>query len=82
MSFQGIGKSIVPIYSKPERGCSSPRSHRSDEFAAGYSLTGCSPAEPVSASPAGFIFSEPLGDVNRKRVPTLDFTMSVGANYN
>jgi hypothetical protein len=25
--------------------------HRLDEFPAGYSLTGCAPAEPVSASP-------------------------------
>src|SRR5580700_11179967 len=31
----------------------SPRSHRSDEFAAGYSLAVCSPAWPASASPAG-----------------------------
>jgi len=27
--------------------------HLSDEFPAGYSLTGCSPAAPASASPAG-----------------------------
>jgi hypothetical protein len=27
--------------------------HRLDEFPAGYSLTGCSPAAPASASPAG-----------------------------
>ena len=27
--------------------------HRSDEFPAGYSLAGCSPAEPASASPTG-----------------------------
>src|SRR5271165_6537597 len=31
---------------------SSPRSHRLDESATSYSLTGCSPALPVSASPA------------------------------
>src|SRR5271169_84011 len=31
-----------------------PRSHRLDEFAAGYSLAGCSPAWPASASLAGF----------------------------
>jgi len=30
-----------------------PRSHRLDEFPTGYSLAGCSPAEPASASPAG-----------------------------
>ena len=29
--------------------------HRNDEFPAGYSLAGCSPAEPASASPAGAI---------------------------
>jgi hypothetical protein len=27
--------------------------HRLDEFPAGYSLAGCAPAEPASASPAG-----------------------------
>ncbi len=27
--------------------------HRNDEFPAGYSLAGCAPAEPASASPAG-----------------------------
>ena len=26
--------------------------HRTDEFRAGYSLAGCTPAEPASASPA------------------------------
>ncbi len=30
-----------------------PRPHRYDEFPAGYSLMGCAPAEPTSASPAG-----------------------------
>jgi hypothetical protein len=30
-----------------------------DEFPAGYSLAGCSPAEPASASPTGTIFSRP-----------------------
>ena len=29
-----------------------PRPHRYDEFPAGYSLAGCAPAEPASASPA------------------------------
>src|SRR5580700_9666098 len=33
-----------------------PRSHRLDEFAASYSLAGCSPALPASASPAGLHF--------------------------
>src|SRR5690242_15011197 len=31
-----------------------PDAHRLDESAASYSLAGCSPAEPASASPAGF----------------------------
>ena len=31
--------------------------HRLDEFPAGYSLAGCSPAEPASASPAGDHFA-------------------------
>ncbi len=31
--------------------------HRLDEFPAGYSLAGCSPAEPASASPAGNQYS-------------------------
>jgi hypothetical protein len=30
-----------------------PPAHRLDEFPAGYSLTGCSPALPASASPTG-----------------------------
>jgi hypothetical protein len=29
-----------------------PGAHRYDEFPAGYSLAGCAPAEPASASPA------------------------------
>src|SRR5271169_5896147 len=31
--------------------------HRLDEFPAGYSLAGCAPAEPASASPAGHHFA-------------------------
>jgi hypothetical protein len=31
--------------------------HRLDEFPAGYSLAGCSPAEPASASPAGLQYA-------------------------
>ncbi len=31
--------------------------HRNDEFPAGYSLAGCTPAEPASASPAGAHFA-------------------------
>jgi putative transposase len=35
----------------------SPKTHRS-EFPAGYSSAGCSPAEPVSASPAGLVLPQ------------------------
>ncbi len=34
-----------------------------DEFPAGYSLAGCSPAEPASASPTGTIFPRPRAAV-------------------
>jgi len=34
--------------------------HRCDEFPAGYSLAGCSPAEPASAWPAGLSIAEPI----------------------
>jgi hypothetical protein len=36
-----------------------PPTHR-NEFPAGYSLTGCSPAEPASASPANLILQPQL----------------------
>jgi hypothetical protein len=48
-----MSKSINPMLSfKPGTlpFPASPRSHRLDEFAAGYSLAGCSPALPTSAS--------------------------------
>jgi hypothetical protein len=38
--------------------CCRPAPHRLDEFPAGYSLDGCSPAEPSSASPTGSSISE------------------------
>lgn len=38
-----------------------PHSHRLDESAVGYSLVGCSPAEPTSASPTAGDFSECFG---------------------
>jgi len=37
--------------------------HLSDEFPAGYSLTSCSPAELVSASPAGVEYDSSLGQL-------------------
>ena len=41
-----------------------PGAHRFDEFPAGYSLAGCSPAEPASASPAGYSIGEKDGAGN------------------
>src|SRR5207249_7910996 len=37
--------------------------HRSDEFPAGYSLTGCSPALPASASPTGVEYASGLAQL-------------------
>jgi hypothetical protein len=51
MSFEGMGKSIRTMEA-PIQTTAAP-AHLSDEFPAGYSLTRCSPAELVSASPAG-----------------------------
>lgn len=47
-----------------------PAPHRLDESAAGYSLAGCTPAEPASASPAGFIFDQPAETVNLLVIPS------------
>jgi putative transposase len=41
----------------PERADPSPATHR-NEFRAGYSLAGCSPAEPASASPADLVLQQ------------------------
>jgi hypothetical protein len=51
MSFKGMRKSIR-MMEAPTHNADAP-AHLSDEFPAGYSLTRCSPAELVSASPAG-----------------------------
>ena len=45
-------------------GWAAPGAHRFDEFPAGYSLAGCSPAEPASASPAGYSIGEKDGAGN------------------
>jgi hypothetical protein len=52
MSFKGMGKSIRTMEA-PIAKTDAPAAHLSDEFPAGYSLARCSPAELVSASPAG-----------------------------
>src|ERR1700761_7868034 len=46
-------ESIDPILKrKPTPTEPAPHAHRCDEFPADYPLTGCSPAEPASVSPA------------------------------
>ena len=51
MSFKGMGKSIRMMEAPTSKANAS--AHLSNEFPAAYSLTRCSPAELVSASPAG-----------------------------
>jgi hypothetical protein len=70
MSFLRHGQIYRPMGSSPRAGgeaifCYAPATHRLDESAAGYSLAGCSPAEPASASPADTIFIPPAANVNR-----------------
>jgi hypothetical protein len=50
MSFLRDEEIYSPIGAQPGRA----PTHRLNEFPAGYSFAGCSPAEPASASPTGF----------------------------
>jgi hypothetical protein len=55
MSFfrhKEIYRSDMAILKNGELAEAGPPAHRFDESPAGYSLAGCSPAEPASASPA------------------------------
>src|SRR4030095_8990077 len=61
MSFKGIGKSFQTIRDA-DRWPASP-AHRLDEFPVGYSLTVCSPALPVSASPTAADYPSQLGQI-------------------
>jgi hypothetical protein len=61
MSFEGIGKSIRTMEAPAPKADTS--AHLSDEFPAGYSLTGCSPALPASASPAGVEYASALAQL-------------------
>src|SRR5579864_6427273 len=63
-------KEIYPSDGGSTREGSAP-AHRLDEFPAGYSLAGCSPAEPASASPVDLIL-----------LRLLPFANSVPANGN
>jgi hypothetical protein len=72
MSFLRHGQIYRPMGSSLRAGgeaifCYAPATHRLDESAAGYSLAGCSPAEPASASPADTIFIPSAETVNRHR---------------
>ena len=58
-----------------------PRTHRLDEFAASYSLTGCTPALPASASPAGSILRQPAKTVNRSLREVGDFSTGTVRNF-
>ena len=56
MSFFRHGETHHPMstenFATGQPGWDCPVPHRHDEFPAGYSLAGCAPAEPTSASPA------------------------------
>src|SRR5581483_10685545 len=69
MSF-GRHEEIYPSDGGSTRAGSAP-AHRLDEFPAGYSLAGCSPAEPASASPVSLIL-----------LRLLPFANAVSANGN
>ena len=48
--------------------------HRNDEFPAGYSSAGCSPAEPASASPASAIM---LPSISLAKIFTVNGKLSL-----
>jgi len=52
MSFLRHGEIYRPMQKRERPAHDRPQPHRYDEFPAGYSLAGCAPAEPASASPA------------------------------
>jgi hypothetical protein len=57
------------------------RAHRLDEFAASYSLAGCTPALPASASPAGSILKQSAATVNRTLRTVGDFSTGTMRNF-
>jgi hypothetical protein len=63
MSFEGMRKSIRTMEAPTEK--TDAPAHLSDEFPAGYSLTGCSPALPASASPTKIDYASALAQVRR-----------------
>src|SRR6266849_5181546 len=83
-----MSKSISPmLFLKPGTKLFSapPRSHRSDEFAAGYSLAVCSPAWPASALPVGFHLQATgsyLSTVSFEKISKLDSKARTRQNIN
>ena len=83
-----MSKSINPMLSfKPGTlpFPASPRSHRLDEFAAGYSLAGCSPALPASASLAVLYLlatGSYLSTVSFEKISKLDSKARTRQNIN
>jgi hypothetical protein len=79
-----MSKSINPmLFLKPDTGPFPARSpcHRLDEFADGYSLTGCSPALPVSASPASHHSRADTGNLSTVHLSLSGLSRTVKANY-
>src|SRR6266853_4237734 len=54
-----------------------PGSHRLDESAAGYSLAGCAPAEPTSASPGDYEYAVQSSCRSRSFHRTADSVLTV-----
>jgi len=63
-----------------------PFAHRLDESPVGYSLAGCSPAEPASASPTEVTLKQWRGElqegIGRNVDPTLTRGLTLGAHPN
>jgi hypothetical protein len=68
MSFLRHGEIYRPMQKRERPAHDRPQPHRYDEFPAGYSLVGCAPAEPASASPAvAHNAGNPLGSTIKKQ---------------
>src|SRR5271168_771521 len=79
-----MSKSINPmLFLNPDTGLfpARPPCHRLDEFADGYSLTGCSPALPVSASPASHHSRVDSGNLSTVYSSLSGLSRTVKANY-
>src|SRR6202165_561239 len=68
--------SLVDTGGGPRSGCA-PGSHRRDESAAGYSLAGCAPAVPASASPGDYEYAVQWSCRSRYFHPTANSVLTV-----